>query len=159
MIRTFALISEGTVVNAVLSATQPPNAIDITDLSPRPGPGWTYDGQTFAPPPPVEPEPAKRIRLITRRSFLARLSVTENRGYRKAIAKLYQESATEAERNLAADLEGLDDQVKFGPYVDLDHPRTTYGVNAMAALGLLDSPQRVAALLADGTADEEYRPV
>jgi hypothetical protein len=33
--------------------------VDVTDVDPRPGIGWFYDGRTFTapPPPPPEPEP------------------------------------------------------------------------------------------------------
>ena len=28
--------------------------VDITEVDPQPEPGWSYDGTTFAPPPPIE---------------------------------------------------------------------------------------------------------
>lgn len=66
MVRTWAYILAGTVVNTALStpenvAAYPfpyDDAIDITDLTPKPGPGWLHDGTAFAPPPdPPAPDP------------------------------------------------------------------------------------------------------
>lgn len=31
--------------------------VDITDLDPRPAQYWTYDGETFSPPPEQSPDP------------------------------------------------------------------------------------------------------
>lgn len=54
---TYAIIQNGVVVNTILwDATAQPNyqpedvAVKITDLNPRPGIGWTYDGTNFTAP-------------------------------------------------------------------------------------------------------------
>lgn len=50
-----AIIENGVVANVIV-ADEWPNGIDVTDLTPRPGIGWLYDGQAFTPPA-AEPEP------------------------------------------------------------------------------------------------------
>lgn len=70
----FAIIEAGKVANCIL-ADEWPGAINITDLSPRPAPGWTYDGQTFAPPAPA---PAPTVPRLTHYGFLSRLTLAEH---------------------------------------------------------------------------------
>lgn len=50
-----AIIENGIVANVIVADAWP-NGIDVTDLTPRPGIGWLYDGQGFTPPT-AEPEP------------------------------------------------------------------------------------------------------
>lgn len=57
----FALISDGKVKNVIVADHKfadrlPEQAIDVTEMPNRPGPGWTYDGDKFIEPIPVEPE-------------------------------------------------------------------------------------------------------
>lgn len=58
MSRTFAIVHDGVVVNAIVAESWP-GGIDITDVDPRPAPGWTYDGVNWSRPVevPVEPSP------------------------------------------------------------------------------------------------------
>jgi len=72
MSRTLAIIEGGIVANVIL-ADEWPGAVDVTDLDPRPGPGWTYDGEAFAPPAPVDPVIATTPRM-THFGFLSRLT-------------------------------------------------------------------------------------
>jgi len=75
MSRTLAIIEDGIVANVILADAWP-GGIDVTDLVPRPGPGWTFDGETFAPPVVVEPEP-QPVATTPRMShfgFLSRLT-------------------------------------------------------------------------------------
>ena len=51
----FSIVKSGVVVNTVV-AQEWPNGIDVTDLTPRPGIGWLYDGQAFTPPA-AQPQP------------------------------------------------------------------------------------------------------
>lgn len=56
----WALVENGKVVNVVVAdgdyqAPTGVTAVDATDS--RVGPGWTYDGNAFAPPPEPEPTP------------------------------------------------------------------------------------------------------
>ena len=84
MSRAFATIGGGRVANVIL-ADEWPGAIDVTDLTPRPGPGWTYDGEAFAPPAPVAPVIATTPR-ITHFGFLSRLTPQERTAVRAATA-------------------------------------------------------------------------
>ena len=47
-----AMIKDGVVVNVIVGSL--PGSIECP---PEVGPGWTYDGSTFTPPPEREPEP------------------------------------------------------------------------------------------------------
>lgn len=73
MARTFALVENGIVTN-VIRAEAWPGGIDVTDLSPRPGPGWLYDGATFTPPPAPAPVP---VNAIQRAALLKRMTPVE----------------------------------------------------------------------------------
>lgn len=56
--RGWAYVLDGTVIDCCRSAEEfvdvypwpYDEAIDITEVEPRPGPGWTWDGTAFAPP-------------------------------------------------------------------------------------------------------------
>lgn len=55
MIKVWALILNGLVVNTVLASDQDIKDpayvwIDITNLNPQPCIGWSYDGNNFIPP-------------------------------------------------------------------------------------------------------------
>lgn len=54
MVRQFAIIENGIVANAILADAWP-DGIDITDLDPRPAPGWLFDGQAFSRPADAGP--------------------------------------------------------------------------------------------------------
>jgi len=64
MTKTYAIIKNGIVSNTILwdAEAQPDYApegtpVDVSSISPQPGPGWTYDGTNFTDPnaqPPVE---------------------------------------------------------------------------------------------------------
>ena len=75
MPRTFAIVEAGVVANVIL-ADEWPGGIDVTDLVPRPGPGWAFDGQSFAPPAVVapEPEPVVTTPRMSHFGFLSRLT-------------------------------------------------------------------------------------
>lgn len=72
MPRAIAIIENGLVANVIVAESWP-GGIDVTDIVPRPGPGWVYDGQSFAPPA-VQPEPEVRMTpLMTQEAFVSRL--------------------------------------------------------------------------------------
>ncbi|MDO4709047.1 MAG: hypothetical protein Q4B94_04390 [Pseudomonadota bacterium] len=56
MTRIYALIGDGLVTNVITVEDTWPEGVDITDLDPQPGIGWSYDGAVFTPPPPEVPE-------------------------------------------------------------------------------------------------------
>lgn len=72
MSRTLAIIEDGIVTNVILADSWP-NGIDITDLTPRPGPGWSYDGVTFVAPPVVTP-PVATTSYMSHFGFLSRFT-------------------------------------------------------------------------------------
>lgn len=64
-VRTWAYVKDGVVVNAALSTPENVDvypfpyeeAVDVTDLDPRPGPGWRREAGEWFPPPPEDPAP------------------------------------------------------------------------------------------------------
>lgn len=84
MSRAIAIIDGGIVANVILADAWP-DGIDVTDLSPRPGPGWTYDGTTFVSPAAVETV-VQTTPYMTHFGFLSRLTPQERTRVRKAVA-------------------------------------------------------------------------
>lgn len=68
MEQVWALVKGGTVDNVIVADQQfidstadsalYETAIEVTDLDPRPGPGWAYDEQAGFTQPPPAPAPA-----------------------------------------------------------------------------------------------------
>lgn len=72
MSRALAIIENGVVANVILADSWP-GGIDVTDMTPRPGPGWTFDGQSFAPPT-AQPDPGSQTTpLMTQEAFTSRM--------------------------------------------------------------------------------------
>lgn len=82
---TYALIENGIVTNVVVAPEGWPNGVNVTTLTPRPSIGWTFDGETFAPPEEAPAEPATTP-YMTHFGFLARLSPQERTAIRRATA-------------------------------------------------------------------------
>lgn len=76
MSKHFALIEDGVVASVILADTWP-DGVDVTDIVPRPAPGWLYDGETFSRPEPVEPV-VQTTNLMTHYAFLRRLTLEEH---------------------------------------------------------------------------------
>ncbi len=77
MSRILAILAAGTVANVILGDLESfPEAIDITELSPRPGPGWTYANGSFSPPALAEP-PAPTSYFIPEDEFMDRWTTEE----------------------------------------------------------------------------------
>lgn len=141
MSRVFAIIENGVVSNVILAEAWP-DGIDITDVVPRPGPGWSYDGQTFTPPPTSPPAPVSRH--ITRLAFRQRFTQAEL--VTIEIACLDDPSAPIQQRQQAAALRVMQRQVSEAAYIDLDRPDTRAGVQQLEAAGLI-GPGRAAQIL------------
>lgn len=142
----FALIENG-VVNNTIVADEWPGGVNITDLKPRPGIGWSYDGTTFTPPaapPAPEPEPPKR--WISVLAFWQRLMP----GERVDIDLLSIHNAALAiddPANVrAAQLRDLRQQLNSATYIDLDRQDTRDGVAALPVLASL-AAERVSVIL------------
>lgn len=68
--RAFAIVENGVVANVIL-AQDWPQGIDVTNIAPRPAPGWSYNGSSFSPPAPT-PSASLGTR-ITRLAFRQRI--------------------------------------------------------------------------------------
>lgn len=123
MSRAFATIEGGKVANVIL-ADEWPGAIDVTDLTPRPGPGWAYDGSVFSPPAPA-PAPSLGTR-ITRLAFRQRIGTSALVGIE--LAAIHNPSAPIQAQQLAASLRVMLEDVRSASYIDLSRPDTRAGV-------------------------------
>ena len=135
-----AIIENGTVANVIVADTWP-NAVDVTDVTPRPAPGWLYDGQTFTPNPQ---QPATEPRRITRLAFRNRFTQAEL--VTLEIAGLDDPAAPMAQRQQAAAIRVMQRQVGEATFIDLERPDTRAGVQQLEAAGLI-GPGRAAAIL------------
>lgn len=51
MSNVYAVVANGQVVNVIIAdAPRDANDIDVTHATTPPGPGWSWDGNVFAPP-------------------------------------------------------------------------------------------------------------
>lgn len=140
MPRTLAIIEAGVVANVILADAWP-NAIDVTDLTPRPGPGWSYDGQAFAPPAQSEPV-VQTTPYMTQFGWLSRITQPK----RTAI------------RNLGKTDEVVEDALflfQIAGRIDVSLPETQQLVGYLQMLGVIDA-QDVVALLAPIAADSPH---
>jgi hypothetical protein len=133
MSRILALIAAGAVANVIIgNPADYPDAIDVTDTDPRPGPGWSYDGTRFARPAVlaiVEP------RRITRLAFDQRFTQAERIAI--DLASIDDPAATTETRQRAASLRDMRHQVNNATFIDLDRPDTRAGVEQLETAGLI----------------------
>jgi hypothetical protein len=132
MSRTIAIIEGNTVANVIV-ADEWPGGTDVTDLTPRPGPGWTYDGLAFAPPAPVEPV-VQTTPYMTQFGWLSRITQPK----RTAI------------RNLGKTDEVVEDALflfQIAGRIDVSLAETQQLVGYLQMLGVIDAAD-AAALLA-----------
>lgn len=140
MSHILAIISGGIVENVIVgSPGNHPASVDVTHMSPRPAPGWTYsDGQFSpgAPPEPDEPEPEPApVRHITNLAFDNRFTVDELVNIR--LASLVEPGMTVEQKRQALGVEVLLERAKKATYVDLDREDTRGGVMQFEAFGLI----------------------
>lgn len=121
--RTLALIKNGIVDNVIVAEAWP-GAIDVTDLTPRPGPGWSYDGVAFTAPAPA-PAPAPDVR-IPRDDFIERFTPAE---------WLDGQQRAQTDANLAMALALL--MGKPDGMVSLSSPRVADALGYMVVIGML----------------------
>lgn len=128
--RTLALLDGNAVTNIIIGdPSHWPGAIDITDMDPRPGPGWTYDGVAFTPAAPAAPAPKA---VIPRDDFIERFTPAE---------WIDGKQRAQADANLALGLDLL--MGKQDGMVNLASPRVTDLFAYMIAIGML-TPVRAA---------------
>lgn len=134
MSRLLALVASGRVINVIVGdPALYPGAIDVTDLPQRPAPGWSWAGGTsFTPPADV---PVSLGTRITRLAFRQRL--TDPVLVAIELASIDNPAATPAQRQFAAQLRVMAENVRIATYIDLARPDTRAGVQALEAAGLL----------------------
>jgi hypothetical protein len=156
MARILAVIAAGLVANVVIGDPSDfPGAIDVTELEPRPGTGWAYDGAAFAPPVIDEPPPAPADRRITRLAFRNRFTQAEL--VAMEIAAIDDPTAPMSARQQAAAIRVMQRQVDNAAFIDLDRADTRAGVQQLEAGSLLAEGR--AAEILDGPIDPLERPV
>jgi len=139
--RTLAIIESGIVTNVILADSWP-NAIDVTDLTPRPGPGWTYDGQSFAPPAPSEPV-VQTTTKMTHLGFIDRMLPDEWARFEGLLNQSAEARFAKAKFDVARDVDVARADVQTFAYT-------------LRAVGVLLSDERVAALLAPIPVDSPH---
>jgi len=150
--KVLALIVGAAVVNVFLgNPVDFPDAIDITDLEPRPGPGWVYIDGEFAPPAPAEDAADRRV---TRLAFRSRFTQDELVGIE--IAALDDPAAAMEARQQAAALRVMQRNVDTATFVDLERDEVRGGVAQLEALGLIGVGR--AAEILDTPVDPGERP-
>lgn len=134
MSRLLALITSGLVANVIVGEVADyPGAIDVTDLSPRPAPGWNYDGDEFTPPA-APPAPSYGTR-ITKLAFRQRVGPQALAAIE--LASVHNAAAAEQAQKLAATLRVMLADVQAATFIDLARPDTRAGVQQLEAVGLL----------------------
>lgn len=138
--RTIALIDSGIVANLIVAADAAawPGAVDVTDITPRPGTGWAYDGVAFTAPPPA---PVATSSRMTRLYLLNRYTAAERTAIR----------AARGTDPVLDDAMYLFEQARD---VDVDLQLTQQLIGYLAQQGLI-APDRVAALLAPAPIGED----
>lgn len=128
MSRTLAVVEAGVVTNVILADSWP-GTIDVTDLVPQPGPGWTHDGQAFAPPAPQAPAPATATPRMSQFGFLSRMTPQQRLGIRERTDKA------------SANYDPILDDAMFlfgqAEQIDVSLPLTQQLVGYMAQIGLV----------------------
>lgn len=153
MIRTLAFVLDGLVTNVILgNPVEWPSAYDVTDMDPRPAPGWSFANDEFSPPV-VLPEPARS--RITRLAFRNRFSTAELVGLE--MAAIDDPAAAAPQRQLAASLRVMQANLQAATFIDLQRPDTRAGVQQLEAVGLLAAGRALAIL--DAPVEDSEAPL
>lgn len=125
MVKKFAVIKGGIVDGIALAEAPIPTDgdwVDISGMSPEPGPLWLYENGVFSPPPP--PPPVILPNVITKVAFRFRLTDAEYVGIL---------SAAKTDVEVAAWVETFN----MVSSIDLDNQRTKDGVANLVSKNLL----------------------
>ena len=125
----YAQVVDGIVHQVIESGIDPDGTNGEWIACGNAGPGWLYDGATFAPP-----DPAPVSRTITKVAYLKRFTQTERIGIREAA-------------KVNAVVEDYLELLNLEQDVDLADPETIAGVQQLEAAGLL-ATGRAAEILA-----------
>lgn len=130
----FAVINQGVVENIVVAqAALSEVMVALDGLEVQPDRGWSWDGETFAPPPaPPAPDYGTRITPL---AYLSRVGLE---------AEVAIEVAAESDPVVRVLLR----RVTTARYIDLTHPDTLQGMAVLVGKGLLTQPQASAILSA-----------
>lgn len=124
MTKKFAVI-RGEIVDGIALAEAPLETdgvwIDLTDVSPQPGPRWTYKNGVFSPP--VEP-PVPISWKVTKVAMISRFTPQEYVGI---------VSATKTD----VEVQAWYDLFQAASSVDLQDQRTIAGINALVSKNLI----------------------
>lgn len=123
MTKRFAILNAASIVDNVVLADDPldPAWIDLSDIEPQPGPGWSYTQGAFAPPPPppLPPNIITKVAMLTHRlkqaEFVGILQASKTDVAVEAWKYVFDAAAT----------------------IDLDSENTHSGMALLVAKGLL----------------------
>ena len=137
MSRIIALIENSTVVNVIVADSWP-GGIDVTDLSPGPGPGWTYDGQNFiAPSPAVLPlDYGTNITKLAFRQRIGQLALIAIE-----LASIHDPSSSAQQQQIAASLRVMKEDLLSAMYIDLSNINTRNSILQLEQYGFLGQGQ------------------
>lgn len=134
MTKRFAILNAASSVDNVVLADDPldPAWIDLSNIEPQPGPGWSYTQGAFAPPPPppLPPNIITKVAMLTRR-----LTTAE---FVKILTAAKSDPAIEAWKYV----------FDAASQVDLDSQNTKDGMALLVAKGLLTQARADAILTA-----------
>lgn len=154
MSRILALLAGNRVENVIVGDTDDyPGAIDVTDLNPRPQPGWLRQNGTFVAPPAPPPQSLG--------SKITRLALRERIGQPALVAielaSVHNPAANQQAQAFAAQLRVLTENVRIATFIDLSRADTRAGIQALETAGLI--PQGAAAQILDAPVQAVEVPV
>jgi hypothetical protein len=133
MIYKLAQIINGVVATVIVCNEEDtnifPGYIRVDNLTPEPGPNWTYSNGTFAPPPPPPPAPPQTI--YTKFGFRSRFTLQELVG----IDNFATNTTLTADQK--ATLTTIIKNFDAADKIDLKNQTTIDGVNYLATAGLI----------------------
>lgn len=142
--KRFAVINSDNRVANVVIGTDPLDIegpwIDLTDMDPEPGIGWSYNDGVFTPPA-APPAPSAPLPIITKIAMLTRLTDAEYVGILAA-------AKTDVE------VEGWLGRFNAANTINLEDSRTVAGINLLVTKNLL-TQARATAILTDPVQDSE----